>query len=172
VTAINTPRLILRELNPDDAPFILELLNEADFLRFIGDKGVRNLAGAREYIRKGPVDSYVRNGFGLYAACLRDGSALGICGLVKRDGLSAPDLGFAFLARHRCKGYALESSQAVLERARKVLKLQRILAITTPDNHASIAVLGTAGFMSEGVIRLAEGSPELKLFSSDTGDEL
>jgi ribosomal-protein-alanine N-acetyltransferase len=171
VTAINSPRLILRELNPDDAPFILELLNEADFLRFIGDKGVRNLAGAREYIRKGPVDSYVRNGFGLYAACLRDGSALGICGLVKRDGLSAPDLGFAFLARHRCKGYALESSQAVLERARKVLKLQRILAITTPDNHASIAVLGKAGFKSEGMIRLAEGAPELKLFSSDGAGE-
>jgi RimJ/RimL family protein N-acetyltransferase len=119
VTAINTPRLILRELNPDDAPFILELLNEADFLRFIGDKGVRNLAGAREYIRKGPVDSYVRNGFGLYAACLRDGSALGICGLVKRDGLSAPDLGFAFLARHRCKGYALAGQPCFDCRARE-----------------------------------------------------
>lgn len=168
MSLIVTPRLVLRELNADDAAFILELLNEADFVRFIGDKGVKNLGDAKEYIRKGPHDSYVRNGFGLYAVCLRDGSPLGICGLVKRDGLDAPDLGFAFLARHRSKGYALESSQAVLERGRKVCKLRRILAITTPDNHRSIGVLEKAGFKFEGMIRLSGDADELKLFASTT----
>jgi RimJ/RimL family protein N-acetyltransferase len=166
LSPIVTPRLVLRELSAGDAAFILELLNEADFVRFIGDKGVKNLRDAEEYIRKGPHDSYVRNGFGLYAACLRDGSPLGICGLVKRDGLDAPDLGFAFLARHRSKGYALESSQAVLERGRKVSNLQRILAITTPDNNRSIGLLEKAGFKFEGMIRLSEGADEVKLFAS------
>jgi [ribosomal protein S5]-alanine N-acetyltransferase len=166
VTAIITPRLVLRELNADDALFILELLNEPDFLRFIGDKGVKNLADAREYIKKGPVDSYVRNGFGLYAACLRDGSPLGICGLVKRDGLSDPDLGFAFLERYRGQGYALESAQAVLERGRREFKLSRILAITSPDNERSVAVLKRAGFEFERIIRLGESAEELKLFNS------
>jgi ribosomal-protein-alanine N-acetyltransferase len=171
LSAIITARLVLRELNTDDAAFILELLNEADFVRFIGDKGVKSLADAQEYVRKGPLDSYVRNGFGLYAACLRGGSPLGICGLVKRDGLDAPDLGFAFLARHRSKGYALESSQAVLEHSRKISKLRRILAITTPDNRRSIAVLEKAGFMFEGMIRLNAGADELKLFASTTISE-
>jgi ribosomal-protein-alanine N-acetyltransferase len=169
VNVIITPRLVLRELDAEDAAFILELLNEDDFVRFIGDKGVRTLADAREYIDKGPVDSYARNGFGLYAACLRDGTALGICGLVKREGLTAPDLGFAFLSRHRSKGYALESSQAVLERGREAFKLQRILAVTTPDNHRSIGLLKKAGFQDEGMIRLSDDAGELKLFGSTTG---
>ena len=167
MTVIITPRLVLRELDADDAAFILELLNEDDFVRYIGDKGVRTRADAREYIDKGPVDSYARNGFGLYAACLRDGTALGICGLVKRDGLTAPDLGFAFLSRHRSKGYALESSQAVLERGRQAFKLQRILAITTPDNDRSIGLLEKAGFKYEGMIRLSDDAGEVKLFGSN-----
>jgi [ribosomal protein S5]-alanine N-acetyltransferase len=171
VTVIVTPRLVLRELDADDAAFILELLNEEDFLRFIGDKGVRTRADAREYIDKGPIDSYARNGFGLYAACLRDGTALGICGLVKRDGLIAPDLGFAFLSRHRSKGYALESSQAVLERGREEFKLQRILAVTTPDNHRSIGLLKKAGFKYERMIRLSDDTKELKLFGRTSGGQ-
>src|SRR5579863_594049 len=97
---IKTSRLDLRELDCNDAAFILELLNEAAFMRFIGDKGVRTLADARDYVRQGPMDSYARNGFGLYAACLRTGKPIGICGLVKRDGLDAPDVGFAFLSRY------------------------------------------------------------------------
>jgi [ribosomal protein S5]-alanine N-acetyltransferase len=166
VTAIISPRLVLRELSDEDAPFILELLNEADFLRFIGDKGVKNLADAREYIRKGPCESHLRNGFGLYAACLRDGTRLGICGLVKREGLSAPDLGFAFLERHRMKGYALEAARAVLEQGRTTLNLPRILAITSMDNDRSVAVLEKAGFKFEAMIRLGEGAEEVKLFAT------
>src|SRR5579871_5850734 len=111
---IQTPRVDLRELNLDDADYILELLNEPAFIRFIGDKGVRNLSDARDYLREGPMDSYVRNGFGLYAACLRDGTPIGMCGLVKREGLDHPDVGFAFLSRYWSNGYAVESAGAVL----------------------------------------------------------
>jgi [ribosomal protein S5]-alanine N-acetyltransferase len=161
---IQTRRLVLRRLELSDAAFILELLNEADFLRFIGDKGVRTLDNAREYILKGPVDSYGRHGFGLYATCLCDGTPIGICGLVKREGLADVDVGFAFFSRYRSKGYAVESASAVLEHSRRVLRLQRIVAITSPDNAASIAVLERIGLKFERMIRLAEHSPELKLF--------
>ncbi len=161
---IRTERLELRQLEPNDAEFILELLNEAAFLRFIGDKGVRTAADAREYIRKGPMDSYARHGFGLYAACLLDGTPIGICGLVKREGLADVDVGFAFLARYCSNGYAVESASAVLAHARRVLQLQRIVAITSPDNGGSIAVLGKIGLKFERMIRLSEYSPELKLF--------
>lgn len=168
---IETKRLVLRKLELRDAGFILELLNEEAFLRYIGDKGVRNLADAREYIDKGPVDSYERHGFGLYAVCLRDTTPVGICGLVKRDGLVDVDVGFAFLSRHCLKGYAVESAAAVLAHARRELGLQRIVAITAPDNLGSIAVLQRIGLKFEGMIRLTEHSPELKLFGPGQAGE-
>jgi ribosomal-protein-alanine N-acetyltransferase len=163
MNVIRTERLALRQLELHDAAFILELLNEAAFLRFIGDKGVRTLDDAREYILKGPIESYVRHGFGLYATCLLDGTPIGICGLVKRDGLADADVGFAFLSRYCSKGYAAESASAVLVHARQVLRLQRVVAITSPENGGSIAVLEKIGLKFERTIRLAEG-PELKLF--------
>jgi RimJ/RimL family protein N-acetyltransferase len=159
-----TARVDLRELNLDDAQFILELLNEPGFIRFIGDKGVRTLADAREYLLQGPMDSYARNGFGLYAACLRDRTPIGMCGLVKREGLHDPDIGFAFLSWYWSKGYAVESATAVLAHANEVLNLQRVVAITSPENWSSIAVLEKLGFKYERMIRLVDHSPELKLF--------
>jgi RimJ/RimL family protein N-acetyltransferase len=166
MNVIQTDRLVLRHLDLNDDAFILELLNEAAFLRFIGDKGVRTLGSAREYILKGPIDSYGRHGFGLYATCLLDGTPAGICGLVKRDGLTDADVGFAFLSRHCSKGYATESAAAVLVHTRQVLRLQRIVAITSPENSGSIAVLEKIGLKFERMIRLAEHGPELKLFGT------
>jgi len=163
---IETERLVLRQLALSDAEIILELLNEEPFLQFIGDKGVRNLGDARAYLLKGPLDSYERHGFGLYAVCLRDATPIGICGLVKRDGLVDVDVGFALLSRYCSQGYAVESASAVLVHARKVLRLQRIVAITSPDNAGSIAVLEKIGLKFERMIRLAEHSPELKLFGT------
>ncbi len=148
----------------DDA-FILRLLNEEGFLRFIGDKGVRTLADARDYIAQGPIESYRRHGFGLYLTSLRDdGRPIGICGLVKREGLSDVDVGFAFLSEFWSKGYATESAAAVLAYARDRLKLKRIVAITAMDNHGSIAVLGKIGLKFERLVRLSEDTPELRLF--------
>ena len=165
---IETERLSLRPLDLSDDEFILELLNEPGFLRYIGDKGVRNLSDAREYIVQGPQDSYARHGFGLYAVSLRvdgTGAAVGICGLVQREGLDDPDVGFAFLSRHWSKGYAAESAAGVLEHGRKHLNLVRIVAITAPKNQASIAVLERIGLKFERLITLKPRGEELKLFS-------
>lgn len=165
MTLIRSARLQLRELELQDDEFILRLLNEASFLRFIGDKGVRTLSDAREYILKGPMDSYRRFGFGLYLTSLSDGGLpIGICGLVKRDALADVDVGFAFLPRYWSKGYAAESAAAVLAYGRQELRLPRIVAITAPDNHASIAVLEKIGLRFERMVKLSEHSPELKMF--------
>jgi RimJ/RimL family protein N-acetyltransferase len=166
INVIRTARLTLRQLEPRDACFILELLNEPGFLRFIGDKGVRTPADARAYILKGPVDSYVRHGFGLYAACLCDGTPIGICGLVKRDGLADADVGFAFLSRYTAKGYAAEAAAAVLAHAHRQLHIRRVVAITAPDNLGSIAVLEKIGLMFERRVRLADDGPELNLYAT------
>lgn len=164
---LETERLVLRRLSLDDAPFILGLLNDPSFLRYIGDKGVRTLDDARSYISEGPVDSYRRNGFGLYLTELKGTSVpIGICGLVKRDALEHPDIGFALLPRFWRKGYAFESASAVLAHALDVLKLGRILAIASPDNLASIQVLTKLGLRFDRRIRLSEGGDELELFAS------
>jgi RimJ/RimL family protein N-acetyltransferase len=166
MNVLRSERLELRELGLHDDEFILRLLNEASFLRFIGDKGVRTLSDAREYIMKGPMDSYLRFGFGLYLTSLSDsGIPIGICGLVKRDALPDVDVGFAFLSQYWSRGYAAESAAAVLDYGRRQLHLQRIVAITAPDNHASMAVLEKIGLRFERMIRLSEDSPELKLFA-------
>jgi len=162
---IRSERLDLRELELQDDEFILRLLNEASFLRFIGDKGVRTLSDARDYISQGPMDSYRRFGFGLYLTSRRDsGAPVGICGLVKREGLADVDVGFALLSQYCSRGYAAESAAAVLAYGKQQLRLQRIVAITAPDNHASVAVLEKIGLTFERMIRLSEHSPELKMF--------
>ena len=162
--ALRTERLELRELVLEDDEFILRLLNEQGFLHFIGDKGVRTLADAREYLSKGPIDSYRRHGFGLYLTSLRGGGPIGICGLVKRDSLPDVDVGFAFLEQYWSKGYAAESAAAVLAWAREHLRLSRIIAITAPDNAGSIAVLRKIGLRFERMVKLTGDSQELRLF--------
>lgn len=162
---LETDHLILRRLAPDDAGFILELLNDAAFIRFIGDKGVRTLGDARNYIQNGPAASYERFGFGLFAVDLKPGNiAIGICGMLKRDTLPDPDIGFAFLPAYRNKGYAFESAAAVMIYAREVLGFSRILAITSPDNEASGRLLEKIGLRFERMVKLSEETDEVKLF--------
>ena len=163
--ALRTERLELRELVLEDDEFILRLLNEDGFLRFIGDKGVRTLADARGYLSKGPIDSYRRYGFGLYLTSLRGNGPIGICGLVKRDSLPDVDVGFAFLEQYWSKGYASESAAAVLAWGREHLRLSRIIAITAPDNAGSIAVLQKIGLRFERMVNLPGDPQELRLFS-------
>ena len=165
---LQTDRLVLGELTFEDAEFIVELLNDAAFVRFIGDKGVRNVADAREYLRKGPMDSYRRNGFGLYRVNRKaDDCRVGMCGLVRREGLDHPDVGFAFLPAHRDMGYASESAAAVIRHARQELGIGRILGITHPDNDGSIRLLERAGFAFERRLRLAPGADEVNLYVND-----
>jgi len=161
-----TERLILRHLQSDDAAFILTLLNEPSFLENIGDKRVRTLDDARHYIQTGPQASYVEHGFGLFLVQLKETDApIGICGLIKRDGLDAPDIGYAFLPPFWSKGYAIEAASAVMIFAQETLGLQRIVAITTPDNHASIRVLSKLGLKFDKMIRLPGANAESRLFT-------
>jgi RimJ/RimL family protein N-acetyltransferase len=168
---IETDRLNLRRLSDDDAEFILELLNDPSFLRFIGDKGVRTLDDARDYILNGPVDMYNRLGFGLYLTELKEsGVPVGICGLIKRDSLEDVDIGFAFLPRFWAKGYAYESASAVMAYGKTVLGLKRIVAITSPDNYASGRLLEKLGLRFERMIQLSKvlkDAPEVRLYASD-----
>jgi ribosomal-protein-alanine N-acetyltransferase len=163
-----TRRLRLRRLDLDDAPFILELVNDLDWLRFIGDKKVHSLDDARAYLENGPLDMYRRLGFGLLAMELKDGGPpIGMCGILRRPTLDEPDLGFALLPAHRRRGYTVEAARAVLAHGFGQLGLNRILAITSPDNAASGRVLEQAGFVFERMLQLtSKPNDEVRLFAA------
>ena len=162
---LETPRLVLREFTHEDDAFVLRLLNEPSWLRFIGDRGVRTLPDARRYLDDGPRRSYARNGFGLWCVVPKGGDApVGMCGLIRRDTLPDVDVGFAFLPEAWGRGYARESAAAVLDHARDVLGLGRVLAITDPENAASIRVLERVGMLREGTVRMPGESIDLLLF--------
>jgi len=168
IKILETDRLILRQLSIEDDAFILELVNDPLWLRFIGDRGVRTLEDARNYLVNGPLAMYERAGFGLYLVeRTSDGVSLGMCGLIKRDGLDDVDIGFAFLPEFRTQGYAYESAAAIMLYGRSILGLKRIVAITSLDNERSAHLLEKLGFTFEKMIQLPDDCETLKLFVSD-----
>jgi RimJ/RimL family protein N-acetyltransferase len=168
VKVIETERLILRRVTVEDDEFILELLNDPSWLRFIGDKGVRTPDAARDYILQSLVALYERLGFGLYLTELKgEGVPIGICGLIKRDALEDVDIGFAFLPAFRGKGYAYESALAVMEYGKRTFGLKRLAAITSPDNYGSAKLLEKLGFHFEGMVKLSNDSPAISLYASE-----
>jgi RimJ/RimL family protein N-acetyltransferase len=163
---VETERLRVRCLDAGDSSFIFELVNEPSWIRYIGEKGVKTPEDALAYIENGPVAMYKRVGFGLYMVELKaTGEAVGICGLIKREGLKDVDLGFAFLPRFWRRGYAFEAADAVMRYGTKVLGLRRVVAILSEDNDRSSKLLEKLGFCFEGMVKLQPDDEELKLYA-------
>jgi RimJ/RimL family protein N-acetyltransferase len=161
-----TPRLRLRYLTLQDAAFILELLNDPEFIRNIGDRGVRTLEAARSYIQSGAVTGYHNGGLGLFLVELKQNATpIGVCGLLKRDYLPDVDVGFALHEGFRGQGYAFEAAEAVMRRGREVLGYGKIVAITSPDNHASIKLLQRLGLVYERTLRAPDVKRDTSLFA-------
>ena len=164
---LQTERLRVRHMTPDDAVFMLGLLNDPAWHRFIGDRGIRTVEGARDYIIKGPMEMNARLGFGFDVVERKeDGCPIGVCGLAKRDFLDDVDIGYAFLPQHGGQGYAIEAAQGVLGHA-KELGLKRIVATVRPDNGASIRLLEKLGLRFERMIQAPDTAHELQLVAID-----
>lgn len=165
---LETPRLVLRELEPEDAPFMLELLNEPSYILNIADRGVRDLEGARAYLEQRWRASYRDHGFGLWLVLEREsGAPTGLCGLVRRDGLDDVDIGYAFLPAFWGRGYAIESAQGVKAYARDVAGLRRLVAIAVPENRPSIRVLERLGMSFERLVRLPNEERDVVMYATD-----
>jgi RimJ/RimL family protein N-acetyltransferase len=166
---LETARLRLRRFTLDDAAFAHELVNDAAWLRFIGDRGVRTLDDARVYIGK-TLAHYAQHGFGAYVVELRaTGEAIGNCGLFKREGLPGVDIGFAFLERFRGQGYAGEAAAAVLTLGRERFGLKRIEAYTVPYNTRSIRLLEKLGLKYEATIRMPNDTEDVSRLAVEFG---
>ncbi|MBL6445334.1 GNAT family N-acetyltransferase [Fulvivirga sp. 29W222] len=163
-SVLETERLTLFKLVLEDAPFILRIVNEPSWLQYIGDKKVRDLEGAEKYIEDGPLKSYKANGFGLYLVKLKNGTPIGLCGILNRDALRDPDIGFAFLPEYTGMGYAYESAFAVLTYGKTVLGLNRIVAITSPDNFRSGKLLEKLGLKFSKTVRLVGDNEDTRFY--------
>lgn len=142
---LETERLMLREFTFADTTFIVQLLNSPGWLRFIGDRNVKTDDDAIKYLENGPMKSYAENGYGLSMVETKDGTPVGMSGILKRPALEHPDIGFAFLPEHNGKGYGFEIASAILKHAVEHLDIKNISAITVPDNLASIRLLEKLG---------------------------
>ena len=143
---LTTARLTLRPFVPADAPFIAELVNQPSWLRNIGERNVRSLEDAVGYIQKGPMASYAKHGFGLWRVDrTADGTPVGMCGLLKRDHLEIPDIGFAYLERYQGQGYGKEAAAGTLAYAHTTLGQPRIAAVIDPANTPSIRIVERLG---------------------------
>ncbi len=145
-----TERLLIRQFKLADADFLVLLLNQPSFLRYIGDREVRNIADAQAYLHAGPLASYAQHGHGLNAVVLKaTGALIGMCGVLKRDTLPEPDLGYAFLPEFTGAGYAFEAAKACMRHAKQALQIPALLAIVQADNSASIKLLMKLGFAKQ-----------------------
>ncbi|NEM97224.1 GNAT family N-acetyltransferase [Pontibacter burrus] len=164
---LQTERLNLRELTLQDAAFIVELLNSPGWLKYIGDRNIRTRAEAELYLQSGPIKSYRVNGYGLWLVKTKsEGKAIGLCGIIKRDILDHPDIGFAFLPEANGKGYAHEAAAATLAYAQTQLRLPTIEAITLPENDRSIRLLLKIGLNYSRTIIYPDTQEELHLYTT------
>lgn len=167
---LETPRLVLRRLDFDDAPFLVGLLNQPSFLQNIGDRGVRNVEDAHRYLREGPMSMYDRYGFGLWRVSRReDDVPVGMCGLLKRDILPDVDIGYAFLPEHWGQGYAFEAAQATMEHGIRKFSLNRLIGVVSDHNTGSIRVLEKLGMRFERMFPMRPDEPEVRLYGRSLG---
>lgn len=163
----DTGRLVLRTAEPGDAPFYLGLLNDPGFITHIADRNVRTVEAARQALLDGPIAMQAALGHSMYVVELKDGGTpIGMSGLIQRDALPGPDIGYAFLAAYCGQGYAFEAACAVLRHAH-ALGIPRIMAITAPDNAASIGLLEKCGLRYQGAQQVPPYATVSKLYAAD-----
>lgn len=160
-----TERLILKPTSEEDAEFILNLFNSPKWIEFIGDRNIKNIEEASEYIASKMISQLNRLGYSNYTVIRKtDGLKIGTCGLYDREGVEGIDIGFAFLPEFEGKGYAFESSDKLKELAFHEFGLQEISAITTKQNFASQRLLEKLGMSLVDTMTLPNDDEKLLLY--------
>jgi len=162
---LKSERLILSEFTKNDASFFYQLVNEPAWKQYIGDKNVHTILDAEKYLENNIIPSYKKFGFGFYVVTLKeDNTSIGMCGLIKRDWMDYVEIGFAFLAQYRGKGYAIESSIATKKYAKEKLAISQIAAITDVDNEKSGNLLNRLGLEFDKLISYPGENKKCKLY--------
>ncbi|MGK5079526.1 GNAT family N-acetyltransferase [Janthinobacterium sp. HLX7-2] len=168
VTVIETPRLRLRTVTPDDAAFYMELVNDPSWIVNIGQRNIHTLEAARAALEAGPMAQFQAHGYCLYIIERHsDGAAIGMGGLILRDSLPGPDIGYAIRPAYWGQGYAYEAMAAVVKHARQVLRLPTLYGITSLQNQASINLLNKLGLRFERFTRLPPAARDTNVYRKD-----
>lgn len=163
---LETNRLLLRKFVLEDAPFILDLVNSEGWLRYIGDRNIKTIEQALEYLKKGPLSTYEKYGYGLSMVLRKEDQVpVGMCGILHRDWLLIPDIGFALLPEFQGKGYALEIVRAVLHFTEDNYGFDKIGAITLKENLKSIQLLEKLAFRFTKTVYSPGSTDQLLLYS-------
>ena len=163
-----TERLLISKIKLQDAPFFLELANTPHWIKYIGDRNLKTVKDAENYLKNRTLKSYDDFGFGFYKLQLKENNkTIGICGLVKREELEDVDIGFGLLPNYEGKGFGFESSIEILKLAKEKFNLKRVAAITMPINKPSIQLLEKLGLVFEKRVKPFEDDDELLLFAKN-----
>ena len=155
---LTTERLILRELNVDDAPHFFRLNSDADVMRYTGDDPLSSEEEAVRMLRN--YDHYRKYGVGRWAVVSKNDSRfLGYCGFKYSADVDEYDIGFRFFKEEWMKGYATESAKACLVHAFEKLQLNMIEGRAMKVNKASIKVLTKIGltYWKDDACGIADG---------------
>jgi RimJ/RimL family protein N-acetyltransferase len=137
-----TGRLVLNELDLTDVDFIFELVNTAEWKKFIGERNINNKEDAVAYTQK-IIDNV---NVTYWVVKLKEHSLpIGVITLIKREYLQHRDIGFAFLPAHGKKGYAAEAAGIVLNDLVNENDCETVLATTIEENSNSIQLLEKLG---------------------------
>lgn len=154
---LRTERMVIRKFNLGDAIFIIHLMNTPGWLQFIGDRNMKSIDDAKNYLVSGPLQSYEEHGFGLWMVeLINSKTPIGMCGLLKRETLEDIDIGYALLPDYVGQGYAFEMAAATLLHAKNNLKINKVVAITDGNNVKSIGLLNKLGLQFEREIEHAD----------------
>lgn len=160
-----TERLLIKPTSEGDAEFIYQLINTPKFIKYIGDRDIKSIESANDYIKTKMLPQLKRLGYSNYTIFRKsDHIKIGTCGLYDREGIAGIDLGFAFLPGYEGKGYAFESANRLKQAAFEEFEIKEIKAITSKENISSQRLLDKLGLEMTGTIILPNEDEELLLY--------
>jgi len=152
----------------EDVDLIFELYNMPKFIKFIGDRSIRSLADAENYIKNKFLPQFEKCGFGNYLIVLKEGNQkIGGVGIFEREGLDIVDIGFSVLERFEGKGYMHEAAQKVKSIGMQDFGLKKISAITTKDNFSSQKLIEKLDLKFQKYVTLPNEDEELMYFETE-----
>lgn len=164
--AFKTERLLIRFAQIADAAELLKLVNQANFIKYIGDKGIHTLDDAKKYIKDSFIAAHKEHGFGPYMITLHDETVVGIVGFYQRATMQHPDLGFALKDGFEKKGYIFEAATILLNNRHK-LGIKDVCAITSTANLGSQNTLYKLGFTEVGKAVINADKTTISVFIYD-----
>ncbi|MET3034632.1 GNAT family N-acetyltransferase [Chryseobacterium sp. NRRL B-14859] len=163
-----TERLIVRPMSLEDKDIIFKLYNSPKFIQYIGDRNIRTVADAEDYIRNRFLPQMERLGFGNYLVLTKEGHhKIGAVGIFEREGLDIVDIGYSLLEEFEGKGYAFEAAQKVKSIGMEDFGLPKISAIISKDNASSQKLIEKLGLKFKKYITLPGENEELNYYETE-----